>query len=52
MAASPKNKRDKAWLGWFVVQILVIFSTPSSQLPHNSLRHTRHMPCTHLYTNP
>ncbi|KAG6366728.1 hypothetical protein INS49_000908 [Diaporthe citri] len=25
MAASPKNKRDKAWLGWFIMQLIVIF---------------------------
>lgn len=25
MAVSPKNKRDKAWLGWFVIQIIIIF---------------------------
>lgn len=25
MAASPKNWRDKAWFGWFVIQIVVIF---------------------------
>ncbi|KAI7775646.1 hypothetical protein LA080_006484 [Diaporthe eres] len=25
MADSPKNKRDKAWLGWFIMQLIVIF---------------------------
>lgn len=30
MAASPKNKRDKAWLGWFVIQIIIIFRTSHS----------------------
>lgn len=32
MAASPKNKRDKAWLGWFIIQIIIIFRTPHSFL--------------------
>lgn len=30
MAASPKNKRDKAWLSWFIIQLIVIFGTPHS----------------------
>ncbi|KAK2613969.1 hypothetical protein N8I77_000835 [Diaporthe amygdali] len=25
MAASPKNKRDKVWLTWFIIQIVIIF---------------------------
>lgn len=37
MASSPKNKRDKAWLGWFVIQIIIIFRTPHSILPRVSL---------------
>lgn len=32
MAASPKNKRDKAWLGWFIMQLIVIFRTSHSLL--------------------
>lgn len=43
MAVSPKNKRDKAWLGWFVIQIIIIFRTPHSFLTSRpSLSHVRH----------
>lgn len=34
MAVSPKNKRDKAWLGWFVIQIIIIIRTSHSCPSH------------------
>lgn len=37
MAASPKNWRDKAWFGWFIIQIVVIF-----RMSHQSLALASH----------